>query len=192
MAAYGALPLAFYRGGSGSNRLDYAGLIEFIRSSTGRAEVLYPFFEWSGNQRMFVRSSNAHKGYSDAIVAYFKAHDREAFKSKSAFKPYYARASKAMKPVYDRAKVELSSPLVRMLTGKRKNLFLGTLILTVILGVAGGTYALMSDKETPPAASPPSTQEPVIPAEAWCSWQTRSLMLFLQTNRKVPNRQHSW
>ncbi|OMF66484.1 hypothetical protein MKY66_27795 [Paenibacillus sp. FSL R5-0766] len=164
IAAYEALPMAFYRGGSGSNRLDYPGLIEFIRTNASRAEGLYPFFEWSGDHRMFVRGSNAHKGYADAIVAYFKAHDREAFKSKSAFKPYYVRASKTMKPVYDRAKTELSSPLVRMLTGKRKNLF-GLILLILVLGIAGGTYAWMKDSVEPPAASPPSTQEPVIPAE---------------------------
>ncbi|WKL04153.1 hypothetical protein Q0F98_13705 [Paenibacillus amylolyticus] len=162
--AYEALPMAFYRGGSGSNRLDYPGLIEFIRTNASRAEGLYPFFDWSGDHRMFVRGSNAHKGYADAIVAYFKAHDREAFKSKSAFKPYYARASKTMKPVYDRAKTELSSPLVRMLTGKRKNLF-GLILLILVLGIAGGTYAWMKDSVEPPAASPPSTQEPVIPGE---------------------------
>ncbi|WP_340014775.1 hypothetical protein [Paenibacillus sp. FSL K6-1318] len=164
IAAYEALPMAFYRGGSGSNRLDYPGLIEFIRTNASRAEGLYPFFEWSGDHRMFVRGSNAHKGYADAIVAYFKAHDREAFKSKSAFKPYYARTSKTMKPVYDRAKTELSSPLVRMLTGKRKNLF-GLILLILVLGIAGGTYAWMNNSEEPPAASPPSTEEPGIPAE---------------------------
>ncbi|MEK3918458.1 GAP1-N2 domain-containing protein [Paenibacillus sp. FSL K6-2393] len=164
IAAYEALPMAFYRGGSGSNRLDYPGLIEFIRTNASRAEGLYPFFEWSGDHRMFVRGSNAHKGYADAIVAYFKAHDREAFKSKSAFKPYYVRASKTMKPVYDRAKTELSSPLVRMLTGKRKNLF-GLLLLILVLGIAGGTYAWMKNSVEPPAASPPSTQDPAIPAE---------------------------
>ncbi|WP_433748073.1 hypothetical protein [Paenibacillus amylolyticus] len=164
IAAYEALPMAFYRGGSGSNRLDYSGLIEFIRTNASRAEGLYPFFEWSGDQRMFVRGANAHKGYADAIVAYFKAHDREAFKSKSAFKPYYVRASKTMKPVYDRAKTELSSPLVRMLTGKRKNLF-GLLLLILVLGIAGGTYAWMKNSVEPPVASPPSTQEPLIPTE---------------------------
>ncbi|WP_413406961.1 hypothetical protein [Paenibacillus amylolyticus] len=164
IAAYEALPMAFYRGGSGSNRLDYPGLIEFIRTNASRAEGLYPFFEWSGDHRMFVRGSNAHKGYADAIVAYFKAHDREAFKSKSAFKPYYVRASKTMKPVYDRAKTELSSPLVRMLTGRRKNLY-GLILLILVLGIAGGTYAWMKDSVEPPAASPSSTQEPVIPAE---------------------------
>ncbi|MCW3794144.1 hypothetical protein OM416_21330 [Paenibacillus sp. LS1] len=164
IAAYEALPMAFYRGGSGSNRLDYPGLIEFIRTNASRAEGLYPFFEWSGDQRMFVRGSNAHKGYADALVAYFKAHDRDAFKSKSTFKPYYARASKTMKPVYDRAKTELSSPLVRMLTGKRKNLF-GLILLILVLGIAGGTYAWMNNSEEPPAASPPSTEEPGIPAE---------------------------
>ncbi len=164
IAAYEALPMAFYRGGSSSNRLDYSGLIEFIRTNASRAEGLYPFFEWSGDQRMFVRGSNAHKGYADALVTYFKAHDREAFKSKSAFKPYYARANKTMKPAYDRAKTELSSPLVRMLTGKRKNLF-GLLLLILVLGIAGGTYAWMKDSVEPPAASPPSTQEPVIPTE---------------------------
>ncbi|WP_336762616.1 GAP1-N2 domain-containing protein [Paenibacillus sp. USHLN196] len=163
VAAYEALPMAFYRGGSGSNRLDYPGLIEFVRSHADRIQGLYPFFEWSGNQRMFVRGSNAHKGYADALVAYFKSHDREAFKSKSAFKPYYARANKAMKPAYDRAKTELSSPLVRMLTGKRKNLF-GLILLILVLGIAGGTYAWMNSVE-PPAASPPTTEEPVIPAE---------------------------
>lgn len=164
IAAYEALPMAFYRGGSGSNRLDYPGLIEFVRTNASRVEGLYPFFEWSGDQRMFVRGSNTHKGYADALVAYFKAHDREAFKSKSAFKPYYARANKAMKPVYDRAKTELSSTLMRMLTGKRKNLF-GLLLLILVLGIAGGTYAWMKDSVEPPAASPPSNQEPAIPAE---------------------------
>ncbi|MFC9711029.1 hypothetical protein ACFTRD_23030 [Paenibacillus sp. NPDC056933] len=163
--AFEALPLAFYRGGSGSNRLDYPGLIEFIYTNSGRTEVLYQFMEWSENQRLFIRGSNAHKGYADAIVTYFKAHDREAFKSKSAFKPYYARASKTMKPVYDRARTELSSPLIRMLTGKRKNLFLGSIIVILILGIAGGTYALMGGKAETPAASPPPTQEPVVPAE---------------------------
>ncbi|WP_418039602.1 hypothetical protein [Paenibacillus xylanilyticus] len=161
--AYEALPLAFYRGGSGS-KLDYAGLIEFVRSSAGSKEVLYSFFEWSGSQRLFLRSSQASKAYSDAIVAYFKDHDREAFKSKSAFKPYYARASKTMKPVYDRAKSELSSPLVRMLTGKRKNLFLGSVIVILILGIAGVTYALTNKSDAPEEATP-STQEPVVPAE---------------------------
>ncbi|WP_258166284.1 hypothetical protein [Paenibacillus sp. PCH8] len=165
IAAYEALSLAFYRGGSGSNRLDYPGLIEFVRSNADRVAGLYPFFEWSGNQRMFVRGSNAHKGYSDAILAYFKAHDREAFKSKSAFKPYYARAGKTMKPVYDRARTELSSPWVRMLTGKRKNLFLGSILLILVLGIAGGTYVWMNDAVEPPASSPPSTEEPDIPAE---------------------------
>ncbi|PAD30260.1 GAP1-N2 domain-containing protein [Paenibacillus sp. 7523-1] len=161
--AYEALPLAFYRGGSGS-KLDYAGLIEFVRSSAGSKEVLYSFFEWSGSQRLFIRSSQASKAYSDAIVAYFKDHDREAFKSKSAFKPYYARASKTMKPVYDRAKNELSSPLVRMLTGKRKNLFLASVIVILILGIAGITYALTNKTDAPEEAAP-STQEPVVPAE---------------------------
>lgn len=161
--AYEALPLAFYRGGSGS-KLDYAGLIEFVRSSAGSKEVLYSFFEWSGSQRLFIRSSQASKAFSDAIVAYFKDHDREAFKSKSAFKPYYTRASKTMKPVYDRAKNELSSPLVRMLTGKRKNLFLGSVIVILILGIAGVTYALTNKTEAPEEAAP-STQEPVVPVE---------------------------
>ncbi|WP_458124394.1 GAP1-N2 domain-containing protein [Paenibacillus sp. Z3-2] len=164
VAVYEALPMAFYRGGSGSNRLDYPGLIEFVRSHADRTQGLYPFFEWSGSQRMFVRGSNAHKGYADALVAYFKSHDREAFKSKSAFKSYYSRANKAMKPAYDRAKTELSSPLVRMLTGKRKNLF-GLILLILVLGIAGGTYAWMNDSVEPPEASPPTTQEPVIPDE---------------------------
>ncbi|QKS57442.1 hypothetical protein HUB98_14760 [Paenibacillus barcinonensis] len=162
-AAYEALALAFYRGGSGSNRLDYSGLIQFVRSHTGQAEVLYAFFEWSGSQRMFVRASNAHKGYADAIINYFKSHDREAFRSKSAFRPYYAKAGKAMKPIYDRAKAELSSPLMRMLTGRKKKRWLGLLLLILIVGIAGGTYALMSNKAEP-QAQPPAEQEPVVPA----------------------------
>lgn len=162
--AFAALPLAFYRGGSGA-KLDYAGLIEFVRSTAGSERGLYPFLEWSGNQRLFVRGSQASKPYSDAIVAYFKAHDREAFKSKSAFKPYYARASKTMKPTYDRAKSELSSSLVRLLTGKRKNVFLGSFVVILILGIAGGTYALMGNNAEPPAASPTPVQDPAIPAE---------------------------
>ncbi len=159
--AYEALSLAFYRGGSGSNRLDYSGLIEFARSHMGHPEEIYTFFEWSGAQRMFVRGSNAHKGYADAIILYFKTHDREAFRSKSAFKPYYAKAGKALKPVYDRAKAELASPFMRMLTGRKKTRWLGLLLLFLILGVAGGTYALMNNSSEP-EAQPPIDREPVV------------------------------
>ncbi|MBR2564402.1 MAG: hypothetical protein IKE29_07250 [Paenibacillus sp.] len=162
--AYEALPLAFYRGGSSSNRLDYSGLIEFVRRHTGQPEVLYAFFEWSGKQRMFVRGSNAHKGYADAIITYFKSHDREAFRSKSAFKPYYAKAGKAMKPVYDRAKAELASPLMRILTGSKKRRWLGMLLLLLVLGIAGGTYAWINSASEP-QAQPPTDQKPVAPAE---------------------------
>jgi len=158
--AYEALSLAFYRGGSGSNRLDYSGLIEFVRSHTGNPEAIYSFFEWSGTQRMFVRGPNAHKGYADAIILYFKTHDREAFRSKSVFKPYYAKAGKALKPVYDRAKAELASPLMRMLTGRKKKRWLGLLLLFLILGIAGGTYALMNNSSEP-QAQPPIDREPV-------------------------------
>ncbi|WP_145414054.1 hypothetical protein [Paenibacillus xylanexedens] len=159
--AYEALSLAFYRGGSGSNRLDYSGLIEFARIHMGHPEEIYTFFEWSGAQRMFVRGSNAHKGYADAIILYFKTHDREAFRPKSAFKPYYAKAGKALKPVYDRAKSELASPFMRMLTGRKKTRWLGLLLLFLILGVAGGTYALMNPSSEP-ETQPPTDREPVV------------------------------
>ncbi|MCM3134813.1 hypothetical protein M3629_18710 [Paenibacillus polysaccharolyticus] len=158
-AAYEALSLAFYRGGSGSNRLDYTGLIDFVRSHTGHPEEIYTFFEWSGAQRMFVRGSNAHKGYADAIILYFKTHDREAFRSKSTFKPYYAKAGKALRPVYDRAKAELASPLMRMLTGRKKKRWLSLLLLILIIGVAGGAYALMNHSSEP-QAQPPVDREP--------------------------------
>lgn len=158
--AYEALSLAFYRGGSGSNRLDYSGLIEFVRSHTEHPEEIYTFFEWSGTQRMFVRGSNAHKGYADAIIMYFKTHDREAFRSKSAFKPYYAKAGKALKPVYDRAKSELASPFMRILTGPKKKRWLSLLLLILIIGIAGGAYALMNHSSEP-EAQPPVVQEPV-------------------------------
>ncbi|WP_342553145.1 hypothetical protein [Paenibacillus sp. FSL R7-0652] len=164
-AAYEALPLAFYRGGSGSNRLDYSGLIEFLRSHTNQIEAIYTFFEWSGVHRMFVRGSSAHKGYADAIIMYFKSHDREAFRSKSVFKPYYAKAGKALKPVYDRAKAELASPFMRILTGRKKKRWMGLLLLFLILGIAGGTYAWMNNTSEPQAAQPPAEQEPAAPAE---------------------------
>jgi hypothetical protein len=154
------LSLAFYRGGSGSNRLDYSGLIEFARSHTGHPEEIYTFFEWSGAQRMFVRGSNAHKGYADAIILYFKTHDREAFRSKSAFKPYHAKAGKALKPVYDRAKSELASPFMRMLTGPKKKRWLSLLLLILIIGIAGGAYALMNNSSEPEAQLPVD-REPV-------------------------------
>lgn len=109
---------------------------------------------------MFVRGSNAHKGYADAIILYFKTHDREAFRSKSAFKPYYAKAGKALKPVYDRAKAELASPFMRMLTGRKKTRWMGLLLLFLILGVAGGTYALMNNSSEP-EVQPPIDREPV-------------------------------
>ncbi|WP_343261859.1 hypothetical protein [Paenibacillus hubeiensis] len=162
--SFEALPLAFYRGGNGS-RLDYAGLLDFVRSHVGSKDVLYQFMEWSGRQRLFMRGQQAAKTYSDAVVDYFKTHDRDAFKSKSAFKPYYARADRTMKPTYDRAKSELASPLVRILTGKRKNLFLASFIVILVAGIAGAALAWMGKDSEAPAASPPSVQEPDVTSE---------------------------
>lgn len=162
--SFEALPLAFYRGGNGS-RLDYAGLLDFVRSHVGNKDGLYQFMEWSGRQRLFMRGQQAAKAYSDAVVDYFKTHDRDAFKSKSAFKPYYARADKTMKPTYDRAKSELASPLVRILTGKRKNLFLASFIVILVAGIAGAALTWMGGDSEAPAASPPAVQEPDVTSE---------------------------
>lgn len=67
-----------------------------------------------------------------------------------------------MKPIYDRAKAELASPLMRMLTGRKKKRWLGLLII-LIAGIAGGSYALISNKAEP-QAQPPTEQQPAVPA----------------------------
>ncbi|WP_028547019.1 hypothetical protein [Paenibacillus taiwanensis] len=131
---FGRLVLAFYCEAP-SGTVDYGALLHYLQLNSPDKETLYQFMKWSETQLKFVRSRKLAPAYAAAIVSYFKKHDRDAFKNRANRKAYFEQAGTALKPVYDKARMELSSPLVKFFNRNKKS----SLILVTALVVVGGT-----------------------------------------------------
>ncbi|GIP23423.1 glycosyltransferase [Paenibacillus sp. J22TS3] len=154
------LTLAFYRGGA-DDSMDYAGLVEGLRSYAAGPDTIYRFFQWSERQPLYLRGSKLAPAYEAAIMSYFRKHDRDAFKKRANWKDHFDKAGRVLKPVYERAKQELASPLARMFRGKRTLLF-GLIVVLLAAGIWGtlqltGTF----DKKEPVAVVPNVPDKPV-------------------------------
>lgn len=147
--------IAFYRDAE-SCMVEYAALLQFLYSNASSKELVYQFMQWSESNRSFVRSNKPAPAYAAAIITYFKKLDRDAFKKRAIRKQYFEVNGSALKPIYDRARMDLSSPLVQMLS-RNKRLLWGLVLLLVVVG--GGWYGLQAagvfDKEDPPVAANP-------------------------------------
>lgn len=160
------LTLAYYRGGA-ADSLEYAPLVDALRSYAGSPGTVYRFFHWSAGQPLYLRGSKLAPAYEAAILAYFRRHDRDAFKKRANWKEYFNKAGRALKPVYEKARQELASPLARMFGRGKKPMLFGVLILLLL---AAGTLGILqlsgafSKKEpaaaVPPAAVPPASDKP--------------------------------
>ena len=147
--------LAFYRD-TDSCMVEYAALLQYLHTNASTSEIVYQFMKWSESNRNFVRSNKPAPAYAAAIIMYFKKFDRDAFKKRSIRKQYFEVNGSVLKPIYDRARMDLASPLVRMLSRNKRAVW-GLVLLLIVAG--GGWFGLQAagvfDKEDPPAAAAP-------------------------------------
>lgn len=176
-ANFSRIVLAFYRDNDGL--IEYGALLQYLHKYAADVEIVYQFMKWSESHPSFVRKK-ANQAYAAALITYFKKLDREAFKKRAYRKPYFEQAGPALKPIYERARLELSSPLVRVLT-RKKGMFMSLLVVIVLIGgtVIGLQAAgvLGADKEAAPGgeqselnkpgetAPPPNVDKPTVYAE---------------------------
>ncbi|HEY2492398.1 MAG TPA: glycosyltransferase [Paenibacillus sp.] len=169
-AEFERMTLAFYQGGRAG--LNYSGLLNFVLKHGRDKEMVYEFMEWSAKQPLFTQDRRLIPAYASAIVSYFKKYDRDAFKKRDLVKRYFNSPSPVLKSAYSKAKVELSSPLARLIHRNKRKLFLSSAVIGVLLiVVVGGMFALKAagvfDKEEPLVVTQPVTPiEPSIPVSS--------------------------
>ncbi|CAM3584669.1 MULTISPECIES: GAP1-N2 domain-containing protein [Saccharibacillus] len=143
---YGRLMPAFSRSLSGGGEdVDYRRLVDAVRinsSASGGREAVYRFFKWSASQEPYAEGRKLNPAYEAAIVHYFTAHDREAFKDKNNRRDYFDNAPTPLAAVYRKIQAQQASPLVRWM---RKNRGLALMLMGVLalLIVGGGTVGVL-------------------------------------------------
>lgn len=164
-ASYESIILAFY-GGRELDTLAYPALIDYLHQHAKRRETIYAFFKWSELHPDFMRPRGFVPTYRNAVLAYFKQYDREAFKHREFKRQYAAKAGPYLQEIYKQAKLELSSKLARFL---RRSPRLTALAAVLVGGTAVAAVAiwLASDKQEPssPSATPPQAEATVTVAE---------------------------
>lgn len=143
---YSRLMPAFSRSLSGGGEdVDYRRLVDAVRinstSASGR-ESVYRFFAWSASQEPYVQGRKLDPAYEAAILHYFTAHDREAFRDKNNRRDYFDGAPAPLAAVYRKVQSQQASPLVRWM---RKNRGLALLLMGVLalLIVGGATVGVL-------------------------------------------------
>ncbi|GGH22990.1 GAP1-N2 domain-containing protein [Paenibacillus segetis] len=118
--------------------VEYSALLDYLRKNATDKETIYEFLLWSQGHPYFARPRGLVPAYSAAILAYFKKHDRNAFKSRDYRNRYFSKSSAALEQVFDKARFELSSPLVQFISRNQKKLIISSsvvlLAVVVILG----------------------------------------------------------
>lgn len=136
-AQYGRIALLFYcRQENGP--VDYAALLDYLRKNAGSPEQIYEFINWSAGSPLFTRQKALYPAYAAAVKSYFYKHDRDAFKQRARWNRYFAQAGGALKPVYEEARLELSSAFTkfRRKNGKLLKLASASFCITLVLIVA--------------------------------------------------------
>ncbi|MGF7048962.1 hypothetical protein J2T13_003470 [Paenibacillus sp. DS2015] len=164
-AEFERITLAFYQGGRSG--INYSGLLNFILKHGRDKEMVYEFMKWSANQPLFTQDRRLTPAYASAIVTYFKKNDRDAFKKRDLVKHYFSSPSPALKSVYAKAKVELSSPMARFIHRNKRQLFLlSTVIGVLLIVVVGGLFALKAAGVFDKKELPVVEIQPVKPVES--------------------------
>nr|WP_305121014.1 hypothetical protein [Saccharibacillus sp. JS10] len=155
---YNRLMPAFSRSLSGGGEdVDYRRLVDAVRinsSNAGGRESIYRFFEWSAGQEPYADGRKLDPAYEAAILHYFTAHDREAFRDKNNRRDYFDRAPVPLASVYRKVQSQQASPLVRWMRKNRSLTMLLMGIFAVIIvggasvGILYATGVLGQPKET--------------------------------------------
>ncbi|OPA74585.1 hypothetical protein BVG16_22730 [Paenibacillus selenitireducens] len=162
-AQFGRMIMAFYRE-SGASVIDYQGLLHYIYQHAQDKTIVYQFMNWSEKHRYFTRSRKLHAAYSAAILSYFKKVDPTAFKNRANRKQYFDTAGPALKAVYDKAAIENSSLLIRILKKHKKASLLGLVLFLIAVAAAGmigsGVFSKKAPEQTVQAEQPVTTTPP--------------------------------
>ncbi|MFD0586531.1 hypothetical protein ACFQZE_00850 [Paenibacillus sp. GCM10027627] len=160
------LVFAFLQG-SDKDMVDDNGLIDFLHAHCRERETIYRFFIWSESQSYFKKPRGLVPAYRTAVIRYFTSYDPSALKKRSNWKEHFDGAGEKMKAVFEEARAEVSSPLVRLLRRNRKGTTIVSIAgLGVVLIAAGLVFALSGNggsggkKAGMPDVSPTVTPSP--------------------------------
>lgn len=120
--------------------------------------------------------------YATAILNYFQNYDAAAFKNKENVRKYFDAAAPELKAVYDKARYELASPLVKFFRGNPRVFKLSAVLMLMIVVIGGmlivmqanGGFKKEPEKQVNAEAKPPvaatenqnKAEEPKEPIEA--------------------------
>ncbi|WP_251417890.1 MULTISPECIES: glycosyltransferase [Paenibacillus] len=160
---FGKIVLAFCQD-SAVGIIDYNQVIDYLQRHAKDKEKIYEFMLWSQGNSYFVHARGLAPGYSAAILAYFKKHDKDAFKSRDYRTRYFDKAGAPLAKVLADARLTLSSPLKRFLVQNGKKVRMTTLIVALGLVVAVGVLFILQQQgmlgaKAPVEATPPATQD---------------------------------
>jgi len=196
---YSRLMPAFSRSLSGGGEdVDYRRLVDAVRMNSSNAsgrESVYRFFAWSASQEPYVQGRKLDPAYEAAILHYFTAHDREAFRDKNNRRDYFDGAPAPLAAVYRKVQSQQASPLVRWM---RKNrglalLLMGVLALLIVggatVGILYGTGVLGGQEQTAQTTDPsgetdaetPVTTGETVPNES----EGPAFLVFAPSDRKT-------
>ncbi|WP_411350207.1 hypothetical protein [Paenibacillus sp. WLX2291] len=189
------LPAAFAYSAK-PNDIDYAALVEEVRRHSPDEQNIYRFFNWSegraafmvgedvldrprasvgersgtrkGNERIKGRTSGPRfvPAYETAILAYFRKHDREAFRRGSLAKDNWPQNKPALTAVYTRARDELATPFQKWMRRNRSRLpmLMGVLVVFIVGIVGLSIYFAHIFGGSEPVVTAPTTPEQQAPA----------------------------
>ncbi|MNZ52355.1 hypothetical protein D3C78_702000 [compost metagenome] len=164
---FGKIVLAFYQD-SALGHIDYNQVLDYLQLYAKDKEKIYEFMLWSQGQSFFVQARGLAPGYSSALLAYFKKHDKDAFKSRDYRTRYFDKAGAPLAKVFAEARLEMSSPIKRFLVQNGKKVRLTALVIVSSLVVIAGILLVMqqqgmlgpksSVEVTPPTDPLPDTE----------------------------------
>ncbi|GAA0374233.1 glycosyltransferase [Paenibacillus motobuensis] len=160
---FGKIVLAFCQD-SAVGIIDYNQVMDYLQRHAKDKEKIYEFMLWSQGNPYFVHARGLAPGYSAAILAYFKKHDKDAFKSRDYRTLYFDKAGAPLAKVFAEARLTLSSPLKRFLVQNGKKVRMTTLIVTLGLVVAVGVLFILQQQgmlgtKAPVEATTPPAQD---------------------------------
>lgn len=154
-AQFGRLVLAFYREADRA-LAEYGALLHYLNQHAPDKETVYQFMNWSEKHPLFAGSRKLIPAYATAIVSYFKKYDRDAFKKRTN-RQYFAQAGTGLQAVYEKARLELSSPFMKLIRRNRKASLFSLAAVVVIGGALIGLFAAgVFDKDKQALADKPA------------------------------------
>ncbi|MEV5025292.1 glycosyltransferase [Paenibacillus sp. LPE1-1-1.1] len=127
--------------------VDYEGLLSYLQRNAPNKEIVYQFFQWSEKHPDFIRPKGFVPAYAVAIIAFFKNHDRDAFKKRANRKQFFDKAGPTLAAVYKQAERELSSPLAKFFRRNRKATLITTIAGLGIIFLVSGIMLSFSGKD---------------------------------------------